>query len=234
MFGNEKHSQTVGQPDIDTSTRAIDKAIGFLDTYLPQFPDVYKKKTTKIELTNEDDISQTLAIYLDRQSRKDNFLMVHFQYRYLKTRLSSDFGLIEVENNAPTDIDNAFFVIEAKWLPLPKPNKSREKEYVIGNPKGGGMERFKKGGHGTGLTKSAMVAYVQKENYPHWHKKVNSWIQDLIETSTSADIVWNSADLLIFQNQFDTTSKYKSNNKRIHQGKTDDIQLLHYWLPISD
>ncbi len=232
MFRETEYLKTVGNPELDTNIKAIEKAIGFLDTYLPLFPNVYKKKTIRIPLNHEDDISQTLAIYLDRQSRKNNFLMVHFQYRYLKTRRSSDFGIIEVEDNDPTDIDKAFFVIEAKRLPLP--TSDREREYIIGNPEGGGIERYKRSQHGADLIKSAMVAYIQTETCSHWYTKVNGWIQDLIDAPISSDIVWNSNDLLTFQNQFDTTFKYKSNNKRIHKGQTDDIQLLHYWLPLND
>ena len=99
MFANEKHSQIIGNPEIDSSIKAIDKVVTFLDTYLPKFPSVFKNKTIKTKLTHEDDISQTLATYLDRQSRNDNFLLIHFQYRYFKTRRSSDFGIIEVEDN---------------------------------------------------------------------------------------------------------------------------------------
>ena len=232
MFANEKHSQIIGNPEIDSSIKAIDKVVTFLDTYLPKFPSVFKNKTIKTKLTHEDDISQTLATYLDRQSRNDNFLLIHFQYRYFKTRRSSDFGIIEVEDNSPSDIDKAFFVLEAKHLPLPKPVKTREKEYVIGNPNGGGIERFKRGDHGTDLSESAMVAYVQSETCPHWQTKVNGWIQDLIDAPISKNIEWNNADLLVLESQLDTTFKYQSKNKRIHQGKTDEIQLLHYWLPL--
>jgi hypothetical protein len=45
-----------------------------------------------------------------------------------------------------------------------------------------------------------MVAYVQTETCPHWHTKVNGWIQNLIDTPISSDIVWRSDDLLVFQN----------------------------------
>ncbi len=233
MFGNERHSQIIGQPDIDTNIKAINRVIAFLDTCLPKFPLVYKKKTIETKLTNEDDVSQTLSVFLNRKSHKLELFFFHFQYRYTKTRRSSDFGIIAIEDEDPNDLDKAFFVLEAKWLPLPKLDKNREKEYVVGNPEGGGIERFKRGHHGVGLTKSAMVAYIQSETCPHWHTKVNSWIQDLIGVSISTDIEWNNNDLLVFENQFDTTFKYQSSNKRIYQGRKDEIQLLHYWLPLK-
>jgi hypothetical protein len=233
MYEIKKQSQTIGQPDIDTGKKGVDHVIAFLDTYLPKFPMVYKNKTAKTKLTNEDDASQTLSIYLNRQSNKDNLFFIHFQYRYLKTRRSSDFGILQIEDDYPNDLDKAFFVLEAKWLPLPKLDKTREKEYVIGNPEGGGIERFKRGHHGAGLAQSAMVAYVKDETCNYWHTKVNSWIQDLIDTSLAFDIVWNSDDLLIFHSQFDTTYKYQSKNQRTHEGKVDEILLQHYWIPLQ-
>jgi hypothetical protein len=232
MFENKEQIQIIGKPDIDTNARAINRVIAFLDTCLPAFPNIFKEKTSKIKLTHEDDISQELSIYLNRQCKKEIF-MIHFQYRYVKTGSSSDFGIIAVEDNCPNDIDKAFFVLEAKHLPLPKPDKSREKEYVIGNPKGGGIERFKKGNHGNFLPKSAMIAYIQSETCSHWHEKVNMWIQDLIDNSISKDIIWDSNDLLTFQQQLSTVSKYKSRNKRIYKEAIDEIQLLHYWLPLN-
>lgn len=229
MFGNERHSQTVGQPDIDTKTKAIDKAVGFLDICLPLFPMYLKEYPSKS--AKEKSLSRKLATHLNDESRlRNNFFMIITEYDEPESERTDDFGFIKFKPYRNGEGDDAFFVMEAKRLPTP--SKAREKEYVEGNL--GGIERFKRGHHGASLTKSAMVAYVQKETYPHWLTKVNSWIQDLINTSTTADIVWNSEDLLVFQTQFDTTFKYKSNNKRIHQGKTDDILLLHYWLPIND
>ena len=233
MYEIKKQSQSIGQPDFDTGKKGVNHVIPFLDTYLPLFPLVYKKKTTKTKLTNEDDASQTLSIYLNRQALRHSFFFIHFQYRYLKTRRSSDFGILHIEDDNPDDLDKAFFVLEAKWLPLPKLDKAREKEYVIGNPEGGGIERFKRGHHGAGLTQSAIVAYVKDETCNYWHMKVNDWIQELIDTSVSPEIDWNLDDLLVLQNQFDTTFKYQSKNKRIHQDKIDEIILQHYWMPLQ-
>lgn len=233
MYESKKQLQTIGQPDIDTGKKSVDHVIAFLDTYLPVFPLIYKNKTSKTTLTNEDDVSQTLSIYLNRQAHKQSLFFIHFQYRYVKTRRSSDFGILKIEDDYFNDLDKAFFVLEAKWLPLPKLDKSREKEYIIGNPKGGGVERFKRGHHGADLVKSAMIAYIQTEDCSHWHTKVNGWIQNLIDTSIASDIVWHSEDLLVFQNQFDTTFKYQSKNRRIYQDKADEITLLHYFLNLA-
>lgn len=230
MFGNEKHSQIIGQPDFDTNTRAIDKAISFLDACLTMFPSYLKKYPPKSP--KEKRISRKLATFLNNESRSRNSIfMILMEYDETESERIDDFGFIKFAPfRESKEGDDAFFVMEAKRLPTPTPPKSREKEYVEGNL--GGIERFKRGHHGAGLSKSAMVAYVQSETCSHWHTKVNSWIQDLIDVPISEDIEWNNTDLLVFQSQFDTTFKYSSKNKRIHQGKTDEIELLHYWLPL--
>lgn len=231
MFESEKHSQIIGQPDFDTNTKAIDKAIGFLDTCLHLFPQYLLKYPAKSP--KEKRISRKLATFLNDESRRrNNFFMVINEYDETESERTDDFGFIKFTSfRGQEEADDAFFVMEAKRLPTPTPPKTREKEYVEGNL--GGIERFKRGHHGAGLNKSAIVAYIQSENCSHWHTRVNGWIQDLIETSASIEIEWNKNDLLVFENQFDTTFKYQSKNKRIHQGKIDEIQLFHYWLPIN-
>lgn len=231
MFGNEKHSQKIGQPDLNTSKRAIDIVIAFLDVCLPLFPK-YLQKYPPVS-PKEKRLSRKLATFLNDESRtRKSIFMILTEYDEIESERTDDFGFIKFKNyREKRESDNAFFVMEAKRLPTPTPPKSREREYVEGNL--GGIERFKRGHHGAGLAQSAMVAYVQNETCSHWHTKVNGWIQDLIDISVLPEIVWNSDDLLIFQNQFDTTFKYQSRNKRIHQGKVDEILLQHYWLPLQ-
>ena len=230
MLENERISQIVGSPALVTSTKAIDKAIGFLDTCLPLFPIYLKRYPSKSP--KEKSLSRKLATFLNDESRsRNNFFMIISEYDEPESERTDDFGFIKFTPYRNTgEGDNAFFVMEAKRLPTR--SKATEKEYIEGNL--GGIERFKRGQHGTGLAKSAMVAYIQKETCAHWLTKINGWIQDLIDAATSPDILWQTNDLLTFQNQFDTTFKYQSKNTRIYNGKTDDIQLSHYWLPLND
>lgn len=131
MFHQNLSSNIGSSPEIETDRKAIDSVIAFLDKHLPNFPRVFKNKTSTIMIDHEDEISQMLCHYLERTARRKEFFMIQFQYRYIKTRRSSDFGIIEVEDNNPNDIDRAFFVIEAKRLPTPM--RGREREYVSGN-----------------------------------------------------------------------------------------------------
>lgn len=235
MFNYQNDTSNSGNlPEIDTERRAIDSVIAFLNKHLPNFPNVFKNKTSITRVDPEDDISQILWAYLERMARKTEFFMIQFQYRYLKTRRSSDFGIIEAEDNNPNEIDKAFFVIEAKRLPTPgkdKDGKSREKEYVSSNY--GGMERYKKGHHGKGLSDSAIIGYIQKEDCNHWHQKINDWINDLIQTNKSPEICWDEGDLLILEKDLTTTQKYNSKNIRIIDSNRDSIKIHHYLMKLA-
>ena len=77
-----------------------------------------------------------------------------------------------------------FFKIEVKRLT--NLGVARQKEYVIGRmgkekyKESGGIERFKKGIHGSKLKFAGMIGYIQKEDFDYWFAEVNSWISDLI------------------------------------------------------
>ena len=228
MSKTENISQNLPEIDVDKST-SIKKVIEFLDENLPQFPNYFKNKTSIIAVEPEDNISQILWVFLERKARSEVF-MVQFQYRYFKTRRSSDFGIIEAEDNYQNTLDEYFFVIEAKRLPTNFKDKNREKEYVSSNA--GGMQRYKKGYHGAGLSDSALIGYIQKENCNHWHQKINEWISDLINTNEDIDISWNNDDKLTLKKDFTNTKKYNSENSRIVDLKTDSIKIHHYLMEL--
>jgi len=141
--------------------KTVDSIINFLDVKLPGF-------TSDLNTTakNEDDISQECCIYLDREARESLF-MFHFQHKYEGGR-SSDFSVISAKKFSSKE---PLFVIEAKRLPTP--GTGRQQEYVHGNL--GGIERFKREYHGSGLSRSAMFGYIQKETCDHWLGEINSW-----------------------------------------------------------
>jgi hypothetical protein len=117
-----------------------------------------------------------------------------------------------------------FFVLEAKRLPTPG-GKVRQKEYVVG--KKGGIERFKRGHHGAGLSQSAMVGYVSLHDYEHWLQQVNSWIKEL--TGIHDNIEWLEDDQLLRLPCPIGLGKYKSLHKRVD---TTIITLYHYWIAL--
>jgi hypothetical protein len=194
--------------------------IDFLNLHLPDFPNIFKEITKTEEIESEDFISQKLCSFLQNLTYQSGVFMFQFQWKYQNSRRSSDIVVISRNPFKPTN--NPFFTIEAKRLPTP--GTGREKEYVEGNL--GGIERYKKSHHGSGLPESAMVGYVQKETCSHWHKKINEWINELIKTDSN---VWNKDDLLIYSDDFDKVQKYISDNKR----ENDSIKLHHYLMELS-
>jgi hypothetical protein len=185
----------------------------FLDKALPHFT---KDLTTG--LTQEDDISQECSIYLNREARHDLF-MFHFQHKYPGKKRSSDFSVISAQKYSSKD---PLIVIEAKRLPTP--GNKRKREYVQG--KLGAIERFKRAFHGEGLSKAAILGYIQKNTFDYWHKEVCSWINDLIKNNRDTSIAWTKKDLLHASGTRKNIAKYKSSNARIN-GKP--ILITHYW-----
>lgn len=196
--------------------KTVDSIISFLDEKLPAF-------ATDLDgmAKNEDEISQECCIYLDREARETLF-MFHFQHKYKGGR-SSDFSVILAEKFSSKE---PLFVIEAKRLPTP--GAGRQQEYVHGNL--GGIERFKRGYHGGGLSRSAMLGYIQKNSCDHWFSEINSWITNLANNGVDSTISWSGADeQLKFIKKLDWINKYCSSHLRIGQ---PDINLHHYLLPL--
>lgn len=218
--------------NIETSKTPIGRLIEFLDTYLPKFPALFKRKIASTKIESEDDISQEVWEHLQSIAHSKEIFMFQFQRKERKSTRSSDFGVLIVKPFNP-EPSKEFFRIEAKRLPTPgtdKDGNSREREYVQSDS--GGIQRYKKGLHGAGLTQNAIIGYIQKNDSSHWHTKINEWIQDLISNNTDLDIQWDSNDLLIETATFKTTKKYTSNNARIVNSIHDSIQLHHYLMEL--
>lgn len=212
--------------DIDTEDSPVAAVLDFLDKHLPYFSADFKRRTLEPSKIRENLISQELKIFLNRKG-KDEVFTFEFQWEDSESKRSPDFAVITVKDRNPFDFTKAFFVIEAKRLPT---GAGREKEYVEGNL--GGIERFKRGHHGAGLSQSAMIGYVQENDCSHWHTEINKWINDLISNNSDATIFWDSDDLLIEMRDFNKTLKYTSKNTRIVNSITDSIYLFHYLLEL--
>lgn len=168
----------------------------------------------------EEDISQELTIYLQREAISDS-VNFFFKSEYKEDRRKVDFGVIFA---TPYTNSKAFFVIEAKRLTDRLP-RDRKKEYVRGNY--GGIERFKKNKHGKGLSQSAIVGYVQDYDFSHWHTLINSWIQDAIQD----DDLWKEADKLQSHESVNENSLAQCNSVNLREdGST--IKLTHLWIEV--
>ena len=227
-IGNGKLSEGV---EIDASVRAV---IDFIETHFSDF-----SKKIKGELTaSEKALTDKLCIYFNRKANGYPFNFQREKVEDYSTGQSAQVDIGTISENEQLNVAgydysewDSFFSIEAKRLPTP--GKSREREYVIGHNKpNGGIERFKKGIHGKGLRYSAIVGFVQKEDFDFWFLKINGWIEELINTSKGE---WMTEDKLrkLTDQDGNQLSKFESDNIRLPaKSKTDKIKLLHFWITL--
>lgn len=211
-----------GEIDFSTDRKAVLSVQAFLERHLSDFPEFLKKESDSS--LNEDRITSLLEIYFQRQARaSDEIFMFQFQYPEKNSSRTTDMSVIYASPFASTE---SIFAIEAKRLPTP--GSGRQKEYVQGNL--GAMERFKRGQHGKHLQHSAVLGYVEKEDFSYWHTEICSWINDLIASNGDPSISWDKNDLLQFIKSVDNVNLYSSVNVR--KG-ANDIHLSHYWFHVN-
>ena len=185
-------------------------------TYLDS--DFYKKRKL-----NEDDFTQVYIEQAQILVRKYDYpFNINGQYRDI-TNLSkgfSDFYFYPNEQNVSTA---SIFSVESKRLPSPE--KSREKEYVIGDKNNGGIERYKTEKHGKGLYECGLLGFIEKENSNHWLKKINDWIVDL----SKVDKNWNQDEIL---SEIASSTDFSFLKSIAHRNK-DNINLNHFWIKLN-
>ena len=194
-------------------TQTVESILKFLEQWLPVFCTAYLSSPDFSHY--EDEISKELLFFLDAEAKTTN-LLIHFD-----AQKGVDF-LIRVQPfkiNAP-----AIFVIEAKRLP-----PTNNKDYVQGRT--GGIERFKREqvGFDQPLTVSAMLGYVQEDTFTHWHHKINTWIEALIEQDdVNDDVHWEQQDLL---KELSPSTVQIARYISSHSRKTErPIKFHHFWL----
>lgn len=197
-------------------TQTVESILKFLEQWLPGFCTAYLSLPDFSHY--EDEISKELLFFLDAEAKTTN-LLIHFD-----AQKGVDF-LIKVE---PYKLNaKPLFVIEAKRL------SKKHYDYVKG--RNGGIERFKReqDGFDQPLAVSAMLGYVQKDNFAYWHHRVNTWIEALIEESSmNSDIRWEQQDLL---KEFSPSTPQIARYTSIHSRKTQKhIGLHHFWLNMCD
>jgi len=115
------------------------------------------------------------------------------------------------------------FIVEAKRLPAP--GQQREREYVAGRT--GGIERYKRGSHGTGLDECGMLGFVEEDTFSFWEQNINTWITEL--SSTTA--FWQPDEILGESEEEKDFATFRSIAYREHQ---EVISLHHLWIDIAE
>lgn len=170
---------------------------------------------------NENKLTQIFVEQVDVQLRKKPLPVgVKNQYSdiFFGTKGIPDFYFHPLEEGRTSQ---PLFVCEAKRLPAP--TGSIKTEYVIGDRKNGGIERFKIGKHGKGFDESALLGFVESESFDHWTNEINGWITNLAK----ANAEWNIDERL------DVVDKGALScflNSIVHRNGDSDIKLYHIWV----
>jgi hypothetical protein len=172
-------------------------------------------------LSNEKALVQEFVTQNDIQLRKHiNALRIEKEYtdNFYGTRGIPDFAYLPLEEGVSHE---PLFIVEAKILPAPDNITIREKEYVIGNNKNGGIERFKIGKHGIGVNFCGLIGFIKDDQATNdWIQKINSWI---IEKCNNEPLFWSS----------DETLQEAPNSKDIVslvKRESDSIVLYHFFV----
>jgi len=187
----------------------VNSVLNFLESNLFEFT----LKFEIIEDTDEWKLNEELFSFLEINSRKYCFQFIP-EYRY-KNKSKPDFGIKEVKTD-----ENGYLVYDSKSehlfdIECKRLYNPNIKQYVNGNT--GGIQRFKANKHGVDLPQSAMIGYVETNDFNFWHKKVNSWIMD------------SNEHLKMLKNN--NIAKLESEHQR-SGSKISKIKLTHFWLKI--
>ncbi len=189
----------------------VDSVLLFLEIHLPEFPEKIKINRN----TDERILNQKLLRFLLTKNSLYQFIPEN-QDEIGINKSKPDFGVYEKEfdeNRIEVYDDNQirFFDIECKRLYDPN------LKHYVKDKKTGGIQRFKENKHGVDLAFSAMIAYVETDNFNFWHNKINSWISNKEE------------HLKILKIQ--KIAKLKSKHKKNIPNKS--IELIHFWLKMN-
>ncbi|RZL44604.1 MAG: hypothetical protein EOP00_19515 [Pedobacter sp.] len=208
--------------DISLSANTVVSLIQVLmQQTVPMFNRYIKSASYQKRVLNEDDFTQIFVEQAQLLVRKENYpFNINSQYRDIHnlSKGFSDFYFYPNEEGISTA---SIFSVESKRLPAPE--KAREKEYVMGNSKNGGIERYKIEKHGKGLASCGVLGFIESNTFEHWLLTVNSWIQTLTHSDTS----WKKDELLIEAEKKDHYTYLKS---IAHRLSSSDVSLHHLWI----
>lgn len=219
-------------PDEDDGL--VPRTLHFIREQLPAWRDD-PRRPKKVA---EKELNSSLCLFL-MKSAKTHLPMVSFQHETLQSAgRTVDIGAHPTENDTTIgtrcfSIYEPFMVVECKRLPAPGV-KDRESEYVSGfhsnGSPTGGIQRYKLGLHGGQVQDAAMIGYVEKHDFSHWHGTINNWIAELTKSPSRDGCNWSNADQVGVLDQHVMTAVCDSSHSRIGNVVTPMIQLRHIWV----
>jgi len=181
--------------------------LNFLETHLPEF----SEKINIERNIHEEIINQKLLRFFSSKNQLFYFASENRDETEVN-KSKPDIGVYE-KIEVYDDNQIRFFDIECKRLH----DVNKSKQYVSGTT--GGIQRFKENKHGVDLPQSAMIGYVETEDFCYWYKKVNEWIADKIDDKEEY------LEMLTIQK----IAKLQSEHTRTNPQKSK-IKLIHFWL----
>lgn len=201
------------------------KTISFIVKTIKEVPENFISALKNVDIIkplNENKLTQILVEQINAVLlEKGISILAQNQYNDLFYGIKGipDIYFNEIEKGKT---NKPLFVVESKILPAPPP-KIREKEYVIGENKNGGIERFKIERHGKGLNECGLVGFVESENFDFWKDKVNGWINDI----SNNDDFWNADEKVIMKENTNISAFLHS---IAHRKEANDLLLYHFWI----
>jgi len=198
--------------------------LNFIDTKISGFRKYYFSVNLPPE--GENAITYHFANYFNAllTDEKDGFLPYKFNFvknpAQSESRRETDLGVVILNKSMPS---YPIIEFEAKRLS----DSSNNTEYVYGDR--GGIERFKKNHHGSQLKICGMLGYLQKDTAIEWCNKINGWIADQSNITTTPLDWRDKSELLVHLVSLDNVQKYSSVNARVSQSS---LTIYHYFIDL--
>lgn len=224
---------SIGAPNFSYSQKLENK---YEEALLSAIPEFIHGLTSypRIRSLDEDGFSQEFVTALNRSlmSSPKGILAVP-EYRDFYTRGANPIKRVDIAfvSSVQGVSQIKLYVVEAKRLPTG--TGRREKEYIYGffdsGSPSGGIQRFKTGDHGAALPKSALLGYIEANEFSYWHKTINQWILDKAKEFPDE---WKNDEQL---QQFEVDSIHScSIFHSLAYRSTDSIELFHLWIEIPE
>lgn len=234
-------SSTIANNGIISSGIQADDSIKAVIVFLKDNLTKFASNKSNHQTLPEESTNQLLCGFLNKEAKRYPF---RFQPEFIEELTSGrspkvDFGTLTDEDkiiisDREYSENDSFFSFEAKRLPTPGSNREREYVTGIGTKQSGGIERFKKGLHGSKIKYAAIVGYVQEEDFKHWFLKINAWIEELALADSTG--LWTNKDILKCD-KIDVpifVELYSEHNRICAGSNLDDIELYHFWIDLID
>lgn len=215
---------------------SLNRMLDFIGQELPRWRDRSDRKAE----TSETILTSQLCAHLSSAARHSpgwDFLQFRMEEPDEQVRgrrldlVATPCGVtVWIEGRKHSDFDT-LLPIECKRLPTPRSANRDQREYVISSHSStGGIQRFKCGLHAANHKVAAMIGYVQHDARVVWHKRISSWIGDLV---TSHRLGWTADDLLDIVRDDDNLRLMVLRSRHLRTRDLEALDLRHFWISMT-